>query len=955
MTTKHIQLRGVRVHNLKSVDLDLPRGRLIVFCGVSGSGKTSLALDTLYAEGQRRYIESFSAYTRQFLERLEKPEADRIDGLPPALAVVRKSTTRSNRATIASATETIDYLRLLFAKIGRVFCLGCGREIQRQTPQSAADKLAGLAEGTRYLLTFPRRLLPDEELAAVVAELQSAGFVRVIAGDRLFALAETPLPAGAAAGSPPSLQVVTDRLTAGSVSLPRLRDSLETAFAQGEGVCHAWVAADDEPAGSAGLHQIDGRLWRRIAFSAALRCEDCGRDYPAPEPRLFDYNSPLGACPQCEGFGDTVEMDIDLVVPDPLKTLREGAIAPWNTPAYAHELDELLALAGDYRLPVNVPFCQLGEEHLRIIREGVPERNFGGLRGFFNWLERHKYKVPIRAFLARWKSYRACPTCGGKRLRSEVLATRVGGRNLAEVCSLKIDEAAEFFRTLSLTAVERSVAQTMLEQVQARLGYLGDVGLGYLPLDRTIRTLSGGEAQRVAMTSTLGSNLVNMLYVLDEPSVGLHPRDVDRLTDAIVRLKARQNTVVVTEHEATVLRRADQVVEFGPGAGECGGQVVFQGTPQELLAPNASLTGEYLAGRRGVTGPERRRPTGRGWIRLRGARGNNLKNLNVDFPLGVLCLVTGVSGAGKSSLMHETLYGALCRRKRKEAAGTHPFDDIVGDGQIDDVLLVDQSPIGRSPRSNPVTYVKAFDPIREVFAGTVEARTHNYSAAYFSFNVEGGRCEACAGDGYVQIDMQFLPDVYMKCAQCGGTRYRQEILGVTYRGRNIAEVLEMTVREAFSFFRGQRKVQTKLKQLIDVGLDYLRLGQRANTLSSGEAQRLKLAAYMSAATRNRTLFLLDEPTTGLHFADVVKLLDCFDALLAVGHSLIVVEHNLQLMTAADWIIDLGPGAAAAGGEIVVQGTPETVAQCEASVTGQYLRRELGLQESDGDDAGRRVL
>ena len=941
MSTHCIQLRGVRVHNLKSVDLDLPRGRLIVFCGVSGSGKTSLALDTLYAEGQRRYIESFSAYTRQFLERLEKPEADRIDGLPPAIAVTRKSTTRSNRATIASATETVDYLRLLFAKIGRVFCLGCGREIQRQTPQSAAERLAELPEGARYLLTFPRRVLPQEELAAVAAELQSEGFVRAIAGDRLISLAEEPLPSCTAETGQSTLLVVTDRLTAGSVSLPRLCDSLETAFAQGGGVCQAWVLADGGASGGPGLRQIDGRLWRRMAFSAALRCEDCGRDYPVPEPRLFDYNSPLGACPQCEGFGDTVEMDMDLVVPDPFKTLREGAIAPWNTPAYAHELDELLALAGDYGLPVDVPFHKLSDEHLRIIREGVPERNFGGLRGFFDWLERHKYKMPIRAFLARWRSHRPCPTCGGKRLRAEALATRVGGRNLAEICSQKVSDVADFFRSLALADTERAVARMMLEQVEARLRYLGDVGLGYLPLDRTIRTLSGGEAQRVAMTSTLGSNLVNMLYVLDEPSVGLHPRDVDRLTDAIARLKDRGNTVVVTEHEATVLRRADQVVEFGPGAGECGGKVVFQGTPQELLAPGASLTGEYLAGRRGVTGPEHRRPTKRGWIRLRGARGNNLKNLNVDFPLRVLCLVTGVSGAGKSTLVHETLYGALCRRKRKESPNPYPFDDIVGDGQIDDVVLVDQSPIGRSPRSNPVTYVKAFDPIREVFAGTVEARTHNYSASYFSFNVEGGRCEACGGDGHVQIDMQFLPDVYMKCAQCGGTRYRKEILSVTYRGRSIAEVLEMTVREAFSFFRGQMKVQAKLKQLIDVGLDYLRLGQPATTLSSGEAQRLKLAAYMSAATRNRTLFLLDEPTTGLHFADVVKLLDCFDALLAVGHSLIVVEHNLQLMRAADWIIDLGPGAAGAGGEIVVLGTPETVAECAVSVTGQYLRQLVG--------------
>ncbi|MCU0981683.1 MAG: excinuclease ABC subunit UvrA, partial [Pirellulaceae bacterium] len=764
MSSPCIQLRGVRVHNLKSIDLDLPRGRLIAFCGVSGSGKTSVALDTLYAEGQRRYIESFSAYTRQFLERLEKPEADRIDGLPPALAVTRKGTTRSNRATIASATETVDYLRLLYAKIGRVFCQGCGCEVQRQTPQSAAQRLAQLPAGTRYLLTFARRVFPEENLASVAAELQADGFVRVIAGEKLLHLAEQPLSSltltdVAAERGEGTLLVVADRLTAGSVTLPRLRDSLEIAFTKGGGSCHAWVLTERQEASEAGLWQIDGRVWRRLAFHAALRCEDCGRDYPAPEPRLYDYNSPLGACPQCEGFGDTVDVDMDLVVPDGAKSIREGAIVPWNSPAYAHELQELLALADAYGIPVDVPFQRLGEEHLRIIREGVPERNFGGLRGFFDWLERHKYKVHVRAFLARWRSYRTCPRCGGRRLRDEALATRVGGKNLAEFCGLKIADARDFVGALPLTDAERPVARTMLDQVQARLRYLCDVGLGYLPLDRTIRTLSGGEAQRVAMTATLGSNLVNMLYVLDEPSVGLHPCDVERLTDAILRLRDRANTVVVTEHEATLLRRADQVVEFGPGAGECGGKVVFQGTPQELLQPNASLTGEYLSGRRGVVGLQRRRPTNRGTIQLTGARGNNLKNLTVNFPLGVLCLVTGVSGAGKSTLVHETLYGALCRRKRKDSPTPHPFDDVYGDGQIDDVMLVDQSPIGRSPRSNPVTYIKAFDPIREVFAGTIEARTHNYSASYFSFNVEGGRCEACGGDGFVEIDMQFLPDV----------------------------------------------------------------------------------------------------------------------------------------------------------------------------------------------------
>ncbi len=959
MSSQCIVVRGVRVHNLKGIDLDLPRERLLVFCGVSGSGKTSLAIDTLYAEGQRRYIESFSPQARQFLERLEKPDAERIDGLPAALAVTRKATTRSSRATIVSATETADYLRLLYAKIGRIYCRGCGREVRRDTPQSAAEQLAALPSGTRYLLTFLRHPVAGESAADIADRLRADGFVRAIIDERLVRLDRADFGAGPIHSPFP---VVVDRLTAAEVAPSRLRDSLETAFAKGHGTCQAWTPVEGDPhddgtascaasarrddetaprlAGSAArLWRIDGRRWRRLTFHDALRCEDCGRDYASPEPRLFDYNSPLGACPHCEGFGDRVDIDMELVVPDRTKSLRAGAIAPWNSAAYAHELTELLALADDYNLPVDAPFSELNEAQLQIVREGVAERDFGGLRGFFAWLERHAYKVQIRAFLARWRSHRTCPACRGARLREEALAARIGGKDIAEVCRLKIADAGEFFRSLALTDAERAVARTMLDQITARIRYLTDVGLGYLPLDRTIRTLSGGEAQRVAMTATLGSNLVNMLYVLDEPSAGLHPGDVARLTNAIVRLRDRGNTVIVTEHEPEILRRADQVVEFGPGAGENGGRVVFQGTPEELQAVGVSATGDYLAGRRGANFPTQRRAINRGAIRLIGARGNNLKNLTVSFPLGVLCLVTGVSGAGKSTLVHETLYGALCRRKQRDAPAPHPYDDVLGDGQIDDVMLVDQSPIGRSPRSNPATYVKAFDPIREVFAQTIDARTHNYPASHFSFNVDGGRCETCRGDGFLEIDMQFLPDVYVKCAECQGARYRRQILEVVYRGRNIAEVLEMTVREAFAFFRGQAKVQARLKQLIDVGLDYLRLGQPVATLSSGEAQRLKLAAYMSAATRHRTLFLLDEPTTGLHFADVVRLLDCFDALLAVGHSLVVVEHNVQLMKAADWIIDLGPGAADQGGTVVIEGPPEIVATCPRSVTGRFLREQ----------------
>lgn len=913
MATGTISLRGVAVHNLKQVDLDIPRGKLVVFCGLSGSGKTSLALDTLYAEGQRRYIDSFSAYTRQFLERLEKPAAERIDGIPPAIAVTHKNTSRSSRSTVGTATETSDYLRLLFAKIGQLFCLGCGQEVRRETPQSTAARLKENPPGTRLILAFE---LPADEatnLELALATLREQGFLRLIVGNKTVHLGES-IPGNLIENGSQPIFVVVDRLTADETSDKRLTDSLEMAFAKGAGKCHVFVEAHAQETSAGQAISIDDRVWHHITFSNLLRCEACGRDYPELEPRLFSFNSPLGACPDCEGFGNVIGIDMDLIVPDSAKSIREGAIAPWSTPAYEHELQELMALADDYGVPVDVPFRDLTDEQKRPIISGVPEREFGGLEGFFRWLERRKYKMHLRVFLSRWRSYRPCATCGGSRLRPEALAVRIVGKNIAEVSSTKISALRQFFATLELDENRRRIGQLMLGETESRLKYLDDVGLGYLTLDRTLRTLSGGEAQRVALTSALGSSLVNMLYVLDEPSVGLHPRDLDRLIASVQGLARRGNTVVVVEHEESMIRVADQVIEIGPGAGERGGQVIFQGTPEAMLNEPRSLTGDFLAGRRGVLEEDaKRRVPNHGWIRLAGARGNNLKNITVDFPLGVLCLVTGVSGAGKSTLVQDTLYPALRRRMREEAPKPYPVDDVFGDGQLDEVILVDQSPIGRSPRSNPVTYIKAFDEIRAVFAETVEARTRNFDATHFSFNVNGGRCPTCEGDGYIQIDMQFLADVYMKCGQCGGKRYRREILEVKYRGRSVADVLELTVREAFTFFRGHPKVQARLKRLIDVGLDYLRLGQPANTLSGGEAQRLKLAGYMSASKRARSLFILDEPTTGLHFQDVMQLIDCFEALLAVGHSLIVVEHNLQMMRAADYIIDLGPGAAEDGG------------------------------------------
>jgi excinuclease ABC subunit A len=943
-----IRLRGVAVNNLRRINLDLPHGRLIAICGVSGSGKTSLALDTLYAEGQRRYIESFSAYTRQFLEQLDKPEAELIDGIPPAIAVTHSNPARSNRATVGTSTEINDYLSLLFARVGEVICPTCNHPVRRDSPESAAEDLAQLPSGARLMLGFALTVPTDEPLDVWLAGLIEQGYVRAVIGNRTESLAPS-LAKQLRLGE--ELTIILDRLTAGSAPRERLRESLETAFTAGDGSC---VIFTEDPTSTI---QIDDRPWRRRTFSRSLRCETCGRDFPEPEPQLFDFNRPLGACPECEGFGNIVATDMDRVVPDESKTIRDGAIAPWNTAAYAHELEELLALAPDYDLPVDVPFSQLTDRQLKIIQDGVPERNFGGLAGFFRWLERRKYKMHLRVYLSRWRSYYPCPSCNGARLRPEALAVHVADKNFAEVSRLEVRAALAFLEQAELPTWQQPIARPLLDDIRARFAFLVAVGVGYITLDRPLRTLSGGESQRVALTATLGSSLVDMLYVLDEPSVGLHPADVEPLASAIERLRDRGNTVVVVEHEETIIRRADEAVEIGPGAGDNGGRVVFHGTPQAMQEFPASRTGDWLAGRRRIGG-NTRRPTDHGWVKLTGARGNNLQNLTVSFPLGVLCLVTGVSGAGKSTLVQQTLYPALERPLHKEkerangkAAPTStakpplPFDALFGSGQLEDVILVDSSPIGRSPRSNPLTAIKAFDLVREIFAEEPEARARNFSASAFSFNVPGGRCDACEGDGYIAIDMQFMADVYMRCSECGGRRYRREILEVKYRGLDISEILNMTAREAFTFFRGHRKLQSRLKFLIDVGLDYLRIGQPATTLSGGESQRLKLATYLAAKRHGRTLFILDEPTTGLHFSDIVQLVDCFEALLEVGHSLIVVEHNLQLMKAADYIIDLGPGAAAEGGRIVAAGTPEEIAANQESITGQYLAREFARDQT----------
>lgn len=1014
-----IELRGVSVNNLKGIDLDIPYGKMIVLCGRSGSGKSSLAMDTLYAEGQRRYIESFSAYTRQFLEKLEKPEAEQIDGIPAAIAVTSKSLHRMGRSTVGTATETADYLRLLFSKIGTIFCPCCGREVMTDSPQSILERLYETetpengGPERRIQIAFAPELPPEKnEFESLWKE---RGFVRGIALGEPFRLDEGGIPAalyeqalGSVAKPPetveipqeeqlsffdgeedpepvsetelfsgveseepdddseadsktivsffpdepldeekpcptrlvPPVLIVVDRLTLGKSDDSRIVESLETALALGDGTCH--------------ILSSDGRHDR--AFSRHLACDLCGIEFPAPEPKLFSFNNPLGACPTCEGFGNLMMYDLDLIVPNRSKTLREGALAPWSTPAYQSKWEELLDLAGQIGLPVDVPFGDLDKEQLHRLLYGFPgeppkERpdskktskktrpvSFEGLFGFFRRLERQKYKMHIRVFLSRWRSYRPCPSCGGTRLRPESLSVRISGKNIADLSGMSVTAARDFFRNLELTDSQHQAAKTAREQIRLRLDFLEEVGLGYLTLSRTMRTLSGGEQRRVGLTSALGSSLVDMLYVLDEPSVGLHPKDTETLLGSVRRLRDRGNTVVVVEHEDAFLRAADAIVEVGPGAGEAGGTLVFQGTTEEMIADPQSLTGAYLSGKRTGCFESRRRLPENGVIELVGCRGNNLRNLTVAFPLGMLCVVTGVSGAGKSSLVQETLYPALCRHFGKEnVPGGLPVDQLITSDIMEDVVLVDQGPIGRSPRSNPATYLKIFDEIRTVFASTVDAKARHFTPGKFSFNVEGGRCEYCKGDGFKVVDMQFMTDMYVRCPQCHGKRYRAETLEISYRGRNIADVLDMTVREAFGFFRGQAKVQQKLKRLIDVGLDYVRLGQPANTLSGGESQRLKLAAYLSQIKKERTLFLLDEPTMGLHFADVVQLLDCFDALVETGHSLIVVEHNLQIIRAADYIVDLGPGAAEQGGRIVAQGTPEEIAENTKSETGRFLR------------------
>lgn len=925
-----MRLRGVRVHNLKGIDLDLPRDELIVITGLSGSGKSSLAFDTLYAEGQRRYVETFSPYARQFLEALDKPEADLIEGVPPAIAVAQRQARRSSRSTVGTVTEVHDYLAVLYARLGRVRCMSCGAEVRPADAESVAAAIEALPEGVRYQIGFPMEIRPETDRQALADALREDGFLRVRAGDQVVPIDEGPVPEPLPGDDGSTvIDVIVDRLVRDREDAGRRADSIETAFERGLGRCR--IITEDEA----------------LTFYRGWRCAVCGTDHLPPEPRLFRSNSPIGACPTCKGFGRVIDLDLDRIVPDPSKTLEGGAIAPWTTPKCREQLDHLLRAAPAIGIPTDRPYKLLEPEHHRLIVEGSLRHGFQGLRRFFDRLERKAYRMHVRVFLSRWRGYRICPDCRGARLRPEALAVQVGGLDIAALSGLPIAEARSAMNALADSEAGSLVARRAIDPVRARLDYLERIGLGYLTLDRQARTLSGGEARRVALTRALGSGLVNTLYVLDEPSIGLHPRDVDRLVEALIGLRDRGNAVVVVEHDEAIMRAADRLVDIGPGAGATGGRLLYDGPPLGVADAPDSATGAFLSGRRRVLPPSRRRSPGDARLTLTGATGHNLKDVDLTIPLGLICCVTGVSGSGKSTLIDQTLYPALLRRLKSEHEPGEPYRELLGTNAIDDVVQVDQSPIGRSARSNPVTYLKAFDEIRRAFASTHEAKLRNYGPSRFSFNVVGGRCEACEGNGYQVIDMQFLSDVMVRCPECDGTRFRRDTLEVTYRGKSIAEVLDLTVREAFAFFKNRPKVQAKLRPLLDVGLDYLRLGQPASTLSGGEAQRLKLASYLptsAAATarvaERKTLFLLDEPTTGLHPADVLQLIDCLNTLAVLGHSLLVVEHNPELMLCADWIVDLGPGAGNDGGRIIGEGPPEAVAGLDTP-TGRVLAGALG--------------
>ena len=946
-------VRGARQHNLRGFTLALPHARFIVLTGPSGSGKSSLAFDTIYAEGQRRYIESLSTYAKQFLERMPRPAVDAIEGIAPAVAIEQKNPTTSSRSTVGTATEIYDYLRLLWARVGRARCVRCGGEVRSDTVQEAVDRLAAL--GAPVSIAFPLPPVVRATHAEIVAGLLAMGFIRVLVGDasdprtrgRTDALKQDApahgrtnartlrldeLPPDADLRKAERVLVVVDRLAATAENAERLADSIGTAFAQGDGTALAVPERGET-----------------IAFSALPRCLSCGAEAPVLTPALFSFNHPRGACPGCNGFGAVLEYDERLIVPDPDRTLAEGAIDPWTKPRYEGRRRLLRQTCAEAGIPFDAPWSGLAATTRRLLLHGRKGR-YLGIFPFLRRLERKRYKQYVRVFLRQYQMASECPACHGARLRPEALAVLVGGETVGAAAGRTAAGLAEWLRALPLTGSERAVADVVLAELAQRLGVLVDVGLGYLTLDRQTRTLSGGEAQRISLANALGGKLTETLYVLDEPTIGLHPRDTDRLLALLRRLADQGNTVLAVEHDPAAMRAADWLVELGPGAGEHGGALVFEGPYPQMLAAH-TLTASYLSGEKRIAVPSVRRRVGPRWLTIEGASAHNLSDLTVAIPLGTLTVVTGVSGSGKSTLVGDVLFRQLERHFEGRHSAKEHLGEVVGRVRritgleaLDAVVLVDQSPIGRTPRSNPVTYIKAFDEIRELFAAAPLARSRRYTPATFSFNVaSGGRCDVCEGAGHVQVEMVFLADVFVPCEACNATRYRRDVLDVKLGGYSIADVLQFTVDEAMRRFRHQQRLGRALWHLAEVGLGYLRLGQSATTLSGGEAQRLKIARELAAAgrTRGRKLYILDEPTTGLHLDDVRVLLGVLDRLVDAGNTVLVIEHHLDVIKRADWVIDLGPGAGADGGKVVVAGPPEEVAAAPGSETGHYLANVLG--------------
>jgi excinuclease ABC subunit A len=956
-----LTIRGAREHNLRDVNLDLPRDAMIVFTGLSGSGKSSLAFDTIFAEGQRRYVESLSSYARQFLGQMDKPDVDFIEGLSPAVSIDQKSTSRNPRSTVGTITEVYDYLRLLFARTGIPHCPVCGERISKQTPQQIVDRVLAMADGTRFMVLAPVIRGRKGEYVDLFAELQSKGYARARVDGVVYPLTEVPK---LKKQEKHTIEVVVDRLSVKAASKQRLTDSVESALGLAAGI----VLLDfvDLPEDDPG---------RERRFSEHLACPN---DHPLAiedlEPRVFSFNAPYGACPECTGLGTKKEVDPELIIPDPERSIREGAIQPWSTGSTAeYFMRPLEALAEAEKFSVDTPWRSLparaqkavlyGSEdqvHVRYRNKYGRERSYyTGFEGVIQWIERRHNDTESDWSRDKYEGYMRdvpCPVCGGTRLKPEVLAVTIAGKSIAEVCNLSVGECADLLVTIELDDRQKMIAERVLKEINARLRFLVDVGLDYLSLDRGAGTLSGGEAQRIRLATQIGSGLVGVLYVLDEPSIGLHQRDNHRLIETLVRLKNLGNTLIVVEHDEDTIRTADWIVDIGPGAGEHGGHIVHSGSVEGLLANEKSPTGAYLSGRKSIPTPATRRPqVPERELVVQGAREHNLRNLTVGFPLGQFIAVTGVSGSGKSTLVNDILYTVLANQINGARMVPGRHTRISGLDNVDKVVGVDQSPIGRTPRSNPATYTGVFDNIRKLFAETVEAKVRGYGPGRFSFNVKGGRCENCAGDGTIKIEMNFLPDVYVPCEVCKGARYNRETLEVHYKGKTISEVLEMPIEEAATFFEPITSIHRHLKTLVDVGLGYVRLGQPAPTLSGGEAQRVKLASELQKRSTGRTVYVLDEPTTGLHFEDIRKLLIVLNGLVDKGNTVITIEHNLDVIKTADWLIDMGPEGGNKGGLVLATGTPEELAEVAESHTGQFLRPMLGLKGKPSAAAGKAAL